>query len=108
MPISTSIFAGTPYACLRLLTPPVTDRLTDGNLIKGPYSLGPYPFTDKFDMGPPFPPNPVPLHENLGDDHRDNRGEVDREYRDNQGGLSRDQREAGVAGFRAALGGVFP
>ena len=31
----------------------LTHRLTDGNLIKGPYSLGPYPFTDKFDMGPP-------------------------------------------------------
>jgi len=38
---------------LRLLT----DRLTDGNLIKGPYSLGPYPFTDKFNMSPPPIPN---------------------------------------------------
>ena len=34
----------------------LTDRFTDGNLIKGPYSLGPYPFTDKFDMAPlPLP-----------------------------------------------------
>ena len=43
------LLAGTPYAVL-------TDRFTDGNLIKGPYSLGPYPFTDKFDMAPlPLP-----------------------------------------------------
>src|SRR5438046_174590 len=30
----------------------LTDRLTDGNLTKGPCSLGPYPFTDKFDWLP--------------------------------------------------------
>ena len=53
------------------------------------------------------PVNPVPLHENLGEDYRDNRGEEDREYRDNEGrawaGMS---VKPGAGGFRGALGEV--
>jgi len=52
--------------------------------------------------------NAVPLHDNLGENHRDNSGEVDRGYRDNPGANRAEScMKPSAVPFRSVLGGAW-